>query len=255
MQVVNLAHQQLELKPLKTGNEYLVAKRSVKVRDCDIEAVKIELRRSMLMAGLRSSNFPGDEEKIILIEFIRRNYGFLSVNEISFAFNCALVGKLDLGTDGANCYENFSCQYVAKILTAYMSYAAKLLKESENITEPEPVALLQSPETDWSDTYERLLQSARDGNLYRELIPEPLYGWVCKHKGLELTKEEKLELKERAIHSLRAIATEREEKGIADKEDKLLRREILTESEKYREKIKIRARQLAVLQFIQSESL
>jgi len=74
----------------------------------------------MAKIGLRAANMPSQIEKAFLISHIQGSYGHLRVDEIRIAFDWALEDRL--GVD-INCYENFSCAYVSKILNAYWRLA------------------------------------------------------------------------------------------------------------------------------------
>jgi hypothetical protein len=81
---------------------------------------------------------PTDEEKYVLLAFIKSNYGNQTPEEIAIAFEYAVAGKLN--TD-CKCYENFSCEYFGRIMNAYIEYArqeTKLVKRPE-IEEKKPV--------------------------------------------------------------------------------------------------------------------
>jgi hypothetical protein len=82
----------------------------------DLEVLKSSLRLAMLKVGIRAANIPVDEEKMVLLDFVHRNYGSYTPAMIDEAFEMALTGKLDVDP---SCYENFSCEYIGRILSAY----------------------------------------------------------------------------------------------------------------------------------------
>ncbi len=84
------------------------------------EDLKQVLRYAMVLVGLRGNNMPTEEEKFVLLNFIRSNFGNQTPEEIKLAFELAVSGKL--GID-AKCYENFSCEYFGRIMKAYIDYA------------------------------------------------------------------------------------------------------------------------------------
>ena len=63
---------------------------------------------------------PSEEEKFVLLNFIRSNFGNQTPEEIKLAFEWAVSGKLNID---AKCYENFSCEYFGRIMKAYIDYA------------------------------------------------------------------------------------------------------------------------------------
>lgn len=103
----NLELQQQESQPLKIGD----------YQEIDFNAA---LRMSMLKVGVRAANLPENEEKAVLIHFLRHNFKEFNPIMINEAFDLALSGKLDLKE--VSCYENFSCEYLGRILNAYKQY-------------------------------------------------------------------------------------------------------------------------------------
>ena len=95
------------------------------------EDIKQVLRYAMVLVGLRGNNMPIDEEKFVLLNFIRTNYGNQTPEEIKIAFEMAISGKFNIDS---KCYENFSCEYFGRIMNAYIEYARQ---ETKNVKRPE----------------------------------------------------------------------------------------------------------------------
>ena len=133
---------QREWLPLEIGkgtaNLIIRAQSTGNIRARPENDLKQVLRMAMLMVGLRGANMPTDEEKFVLLAFIKSNYGNQTPEEIAIAFEYAVAGKLN--TD-CKCYENFSCEYFGRIMNAYIEYArqeTKLVKRPE-IEEKKPM--------------------------------------------------------------------------------------------------------------------
>lgn len=90
---------------------------------------------------------PDAEEKAILIDFVRRNFGSYTLEQVKEAFEMAIMGKLDC--NDAKCFENFSCEFVGRILSSYERFlkAAGILKTGFELerTYQEPKALIEAP--------------------------------------------------------------------------------------------------------------
>lgn len=95
------------------------------MRQSDEEEIKQALRYSMLFVGLRGNNLPSEEEKYVLLKFIKSNFGNQTPKEIVLAFEYAVAGKLNVD---AKCYENFSCEYFSRIINAYIAFAREETK-------------------------------------------------------------------------------------------------------------------------------
>lgn len=104
------------------------------LNDNDLKQV---LRYAMVLVGLRSNNMPTDEEKFVLLNFIRSNFGNMTLEEIKLAFDFAVSGKL--GID-AKCYENFSCEYVGRILSTFLNFSKQeTMISSQKVIETDPL--------------------------------------------------------------------------------------------------------------------
>jgi len=139
----NLERVQQEWQPLQNFNgivnTIIKAQSTLNIRTRSENDLKQVLRLSMLMVGLRGANMPTDEEKYVLLAFIKSNYGNQTPEEIAIAFEMAVAGKLN--TD-CKCYENFSCEYFGRIMNAYIEYARQ---ETKNVKKPEAETTLPVP--------------------------------------------------------------------------------------------------------------
>lgn len=104
----------------------------------------------MILVGLRGNNLPTDEEKYVLISFIKSNFANQTVAEIKLAFEMAVAGKFQVDV---KTYENFSCEYFARIMNAYLDFArteTRAIAKQEEPAKPKPcdsVLKAQSIET------------------------------------------------------------------------------------------------------------
>lgn len=98
-----------------------------KISECDLEEIKKPLRRALILCGVRAQNFPKDAEKLLLIDFLRKHYPSYTPAELAFAFELAMARKLDI--DNPDCFENFSCSYIGKILSAYEEWDSSTVQD------------------------------------------------------------------------------------------------------------------------------
>ncbi len=133
------------------------------------EELKQSLRYAMILVGLRASNMPTEEEKFVLLNFIRSNFGNLTPEEVKLAFEYAVAGRFKID---AKCYENFSCEYFGRIVNAYINYSmeeTKVLKNKVNELEPLPVPPMEVLK-------EQAIQTA---NMYaHQLRKNPDFKWI-----------------------------------------------------------------------------
>ena len=78
------------------------------------------LALAMIKAGIPTAKMPEGMERNVLINFVSKNYGKITVKQFNEAFELAYLGKLEVD---ANLYDKFfSCAYVSRILEAYKKY-------------------------------------------------------------------------------------------------------------------------------------
>lgn len=136
-----------EWKPYATGNsigeQIILAQGYQSLRLRHEEDLKQVLRYAMILVGLRSNNMPTDEEKFVLLNFIKSNFGNLTPEEIKLAFEYAVAGKYNIDV---KCYENFSCEYFGRIIKAYFEFSVeetRILKNKVVESEPLPVPTME----------------------------------------------------------------------------------------------------------------
>jgi hypothetical protein len=135
----NLARVPQEWKRYESGSTVTILKAQSKipVRARSQEDLKEVLRYCMVLVGLRGANMPTDEEKFVLLNFIRDNFGNQTPEEIRLAFEYAIAGKFEIDV---KCYENFSCEYFGRIVKAYIDFARNEVKvKPKELEEAKPV--------------------------------------------------------------------------------------------------------------------
>jgi hypothetical protein len=149
----------------------------------------------MLLVGIRAQNMPQAQEIDVLLAFVKKNYGGHSSLEIKIAFDLAINGTLEV--EDVKCYENFSCEYLGRIMSAYRKYAAVEYKHSKvaaTIDEAAPEQIENAGSVDWSDHWRSIVESAKNGEIKHKTIPTPVYDWLERSGMIDplvYTKEEK----------------------------------------------------------------
>lgn len=193
---------QPEWKPSKissgSAEVILHAQNTQSLRVRSEEDLKQVLRYAMVLVGLRGNNMPTDEEKFVLLNFIRSNFGNQTPEEIRLAFDMAVAGKL--GVD-AKCYENFSCEYFGRIMKAYLDYAreeTRTVKKEVEVTLPPPsdeylrnqaIKLIN----DYADQIAKCKENKKQFTWIAGGLNE-LYKSLVKFQIQTITKEEMLEI-------------------------------------------------------------
>lgn len=191
---------QQECKLLKTGNalpeQLMLASKGNTLRLSDDNELKQVLRYSMLLVGLRANNMPTEEEKFVLINFIKTNFANVTLAQIKMAFDMAVAGKL--GVD-AKCYENFSCEFFGRIMARFLEYSAEETRiVAQRVVEDEPL-----PKPSEAELKAQAIESA---NMYAEQVSKDVnFKWfegglhhlydLAKQTGiLRLSAEEREEI-------------------------------------------------------------
>ncbi len=131
---------QQELKHCEPGELTTVkqAMKSTRVYLSTDEQINQMLRYCMIVIGIRTNNLPVGEEILVLKDFIIDQLGKFTQNEFKLAFKLAAADQLECDTKH---YENFTCEYVSRIMKAYRKYANNILEFAERKMKPEVKAL------------------------------------------------------------------------------------------------------------------
>ncbi len=131
---------QQELKHCEPGELTTVrqALKDVKLFKSDDNAINQVLRYCMMVVGIRSGNMPTNEEVPVLKNFLKNHCGGYTLAEYRLAFELAAADQLECDTKH---YENFTCEYVSRIMKAYRKYANNILEFAERRIKPEMKAL------------------------------------------------------------------------------------------------------------------
>jgi hypothetical protein len=181
----------LELIPPKSGDlSDAISNKPIVERN--LEELKEALRYVMVKIGLRSQNWPSEEEKGTLISHIIANYGGHTPEEIMLAFDMAILRKLDLDEREIPCYENFSCLYFSTIMNAYRLWAKQEYKYIPTL--PDPPKTEQKEDVSDKAMKDWLAETSakvKSGQCTVEFIPLMLYDWMDKRKEIKTSSAEK----------------------------------------------------------------
>jgi hypothetical protein len=92
---------------------------SPKINDATEIDIDVLFRRIFVVMGLPTKAADiTSEEGSILLSFIKKYYGDLTLNDFNDAFLEAAAHRLNIDT---KCYGVLSCEYLGRILTAYIN--------------------------------------------------------------------------------------------------------------------------------------
>lgn len=203
IQLRNSEQVQQEWKHLGSGSAIAIqqAQSTHTLRVRDEEDIKKVLRYSMLLVGLRGNNLPTEEEKFVLTNFVRSNFGNQTPEEIKIAFEMAVAGKLQVD---AKCYENFSCEYFGRIMNGYLEFARQeiknLPKPIEQVKEKPSDQELKKQAIDTANEYANQIRFCEKNDKKFTFIAgglSILFDYLEQFKIPTISKEERLELWEK----------------------------------------------------------
>lgn len=174
--------------PSNHGAELAKVIKGLKFAQISIDDQDKVIRYCIILVGVRAKNIPVKEEIDVLFEFITKNFGNHTPEEIKMAFNMAVSGRL---TVDSNCYENFSCEFFGRIMSAYRKWAQNEIKQ---IPEEKEVQKLIAPPADWSNFWQDCVQAASEGTIETKIVPAALYEWLVEKKYLQLDIPERKQL-------------------------------------------------------------
>jgi hypothetical protein len=193
-----------ECKPSGTGNplaeQLMQASKGNTLRVSDENDLKQVLRYSMLLVGLRANNMPTEEEKFVLINFIKTNFANITIAQIKLAFDMAVAGKLQVD---AKCYENFSCEFFGRIMAKYLEFSAEETRIiSQRVVEDEPLPkpsdeILKAQAIDIINDFANQLKASKDSGKKFTWIAgglSELYKMLVSFGIQTISKEEMLEI-------------------------------------------------------------
>jgi len=98
----------------------------------------------------------------------------------------AIAGKFEID---AKCYENFSCEYVARIMDAYRDWSKNEVQHLPKIEQDSRLKLTES--VDWAHVWKEAQIRAQNDDLDDYYIPTPVFDWLEKDKVIKLTASDK----------------------------------------------------------------
>lgn len=147
----------------------------------------------MLVAGIRAATMDaiGDVEQQILIAFIRENYSAHTLSELKLAFKKAASGDLDANV---TTYENFSCEYVGRIMKAYRTWASVKYNEGGFIQKQTLPVQLPPPQYHPLQLAQMFYEDFLAGAINADLIPARAFEIAAQQCEIVLTEAEMLKI-------------------------------------------------------------
>lgn len=121
---------QLPEVPKSNKNIFIAHQTEKRIADFNtLEEDQLVLKQLMVwkvMTGI--TNQPAPEDFVLILDFIKINYGTLNIFDIKNAMNLSSSNQLEIKkTANDESFANFSCVYVGRILSAYIEYKKEIV--------------------------------------------------------------------------------------------------------------------------------
>lgn len=143
--------------------------------------------------GLRQQHFPSRTDDIILFTFLKNEYGNKTLDELLLAFNLAIKDELDISD--AKVYDQFTCEYLARIMTAYRKWIKKINKE----VIPETKMIFNNSITTQEEKQADIAEWEGKKEFNIEFIPPYLFDYLVEFEKIFPTTKNKWDAMDLAI--------------------------------------------------------
>ena len=162
------------------------------------------------LIGLKSENLPNAEQKLILIDFIKRKFPTITTDEIIVAFQFMVSGELEL----VEHYQNFNAIYFSQVINNYKKRRIEVLPNRE-----QPVQIEMSMKDKKKIRVDYINECIRKpfqyfkktGFLTFGITPiQFIYKFLTDDLGvLQISREEKKDIYKKAIEVVRSEWTKK----------------------------------------------
>lgn len=115
-----------------TGKEkkFIETFNSPKISQCSKDDIEKVLKLAFVRIGLRGQNLPNELEKNVLLSEVLECYGNITIGQLNQSFELLSRQELDIES---TTYENFSIEYLHKVVKSYLRWSSKVYNENEKI--------------------------------------------------------------------------------------------------------------------------
>jgi len=162
------------------------ASQTIKISEINDAELAKQLSVIYFMIGLRPQHFPTTEEDKFLFAYIKTNFGHKGIQEMFLAFDLALKGKLDI--EDIKVYDQFSIEYLMRIMNAYRLYCKR---EFAEVIKPIPV-LIENIKLSNEDKLEEIQRWKEKKEINFKILPTYLHDWLIELLMVEISDRDKV---------------------------------------------------------------
>ena len=184
---------------------------SKKIADSSDGEIQDRLLKIFLLVGLRMQHYPDKLHNQFLINYIRKEYAHKTLDELQLAFELAIKQQLDI--DDCKVYDNFSIEYIVRIMNGYRLWLISENKKLVKVNDIEvDIVLTERDKLNDIETY----LNRTDINLRNlHYIPLYIYDYMIELKLINQTDKQKSIMYKRCLQlfeeklSIKAISLEK----------------------------------------------
>jgi hypothetical protein len=168
--------------------------KSKRISDCTPREIIEKLSIIYMLIGLRPQHFPTQAEDVLILTFIKKHFGHKTIDELYLAFELAVTGQLDV--KDVKVYDQFTIEYLMRIMNSYKTWLIEKAKEKHQISKPN---MQELPPLTQQDKIDEINEWRAKESIDFKLIPIYLFDWMFEYGYIKMTDDEKIQFYSRAI--------------------------------------------------------
>lgn len=200
------------LMPIQNGTTDIVnILLSKKIADSSDGEIQDKLLSIFILVGLRMQHYPDKLHNQFLINYIRKEYAHKTLDELQLAFDLAIKQKLDI--DDYKVYDNFSIEYLVRIMNGYRLW---LIEENKKLVKMDDIEVdIVLTERDKLNDIETYLNRTDLNIRNLHYIPLYIYNYMVELKLINQSDKQKSIMYKRSLQlfeeklSIKAISLQK----------------------------------------------
>lgn len=185
-----------------------VASAGTRLNYCTNEKILKSLLVISSLLGLKPEQMPDQNERFILIDYIRKHLTAYSVEDMELAFTLYIQSKLDFADDH---YGKFSVLFLEKVMQSYKRFKVAIPKSTPALPEPPPPSPEEMEQLRIKCAISCFVNYAKNGLLID--YGNVTFDYLDKRKIIPHTRERKWEIFNKAKEQLKQQAFNAAMKG------------------------------------------
>lgn len=166
-----------------------------KIAEASDSEIQETLLKTFVLVGLRMQHYPDKLHNQFLINYIRKEYAHKTLDELQLAFELAIKQQLDI--EDYKVYDNFSIEYLVRIMNAYRLW---LIAENKKLVKMDDIEVyIVLTERDKMNDVESYLNRYDLHLRNLHFIPLYIYDYMVELKLLRQSDKQKSLMYKRSL--------------------------------------------------------